>query len=67
MKYEGRYNGRLRHNNSHVMYADMILNFSTTKKTHALPNCDGWIQQKEKIIHPGWSMFDQFGNIRRDV
>ena len=28
-------------------------------------NCDGWIQQKEQIILPGWSLFDQFGNLRR--
>ena len=30
-------------------------------------NCDGWIQKKEKIIHPGWSLYDQFGDLRRDV
>ena len=30
-------------------------------------NCDDWIQKKENIIHPGWSLFDQFGNLRRDV
>ena len=29
-------------------------------------NCDDWIQ-KDKIILPGWSLFDQFGGLRRDV
>ena len=30
-------------------------------------NCNGWIQHKEIIIHPGWSLFDMNGELRRDV
>ena len=30
-------------------------------------NCDGWIQMKDKILTPGWSLFDQHGNLRKDV
>ena len=30
-------------------------------------NCDGWIRKKEEIMNPGWSLFDQFGDLRRDI
>ena len=30
-------------------------------------NCDSWIQMKDKILTPGWSLFDQHGNLRKDV
>ena len=30
-------------------------------------NCDGWIQEKDNILNPGWTMFDQNGYLRRDV
>ena len=30
-------------------------------------NCDDWIQKKEEIMNNGWSLYDQFGNLRRDV
>ena len=30
-------------------------------------NCEDWIQDKEKILNPGWSLFDQNGDLRRDV
>jgi hypothetical protein len=30
-------------------------------------NCDDWIVFKDKILYPGWSLFDQNGDLRRDV
>ena len=30
-------------------------------------NCDSLIQMKNEILYPGWSLFDQQGNLRRDV
>ena len=30
-------------------------------------NCDDWIQEKDKILNPGWTMFDLNGYLRRDV
>ena len=30
-------------------------------------NCDDWIEFKDKIIYPGWSLFDQNGDLRRDI
>ena len=30
-------------------------------------NCEDWIQKKEEIMNPGWSLYDQQGNLRRDV
>ena len=30
-------------------------------------NCDDWIQQKEMVITPGWTMFDVNGALRYDV
>ena len=30
-------------------------------------NCEDWIKHKEKIITPGWSLFDHNGALRRDV
>ena len=30
-------------------------------------NCEDWIKHKEKIITPGWSLFDNNGELRKDV
>lgn len=30
-------------------------------------NCDGWIQEKQNIMNPGWSLYDNFGQLRRDI
>ena len=30
-------------------------------------NCDGWIQEKDRIMTPGWSLLDQNGDLRRDI
>ena len=30
-------------------------------------NCDGWIQHKEKILTPGWSLHDQNGVLKRNI
>lgn len=30
-------------------------------------NCDEWIKHKDKIMTPGWSLFNQNGDLRRDV
>lgn len=30
-------------------------------------NCDEWIQDKKKVLEKGWTLFDQNGDLRRDV
>ena len=30
-------------------------------------NCNSWIQRKEEILNVGWSMFNEFGDLKRDV
>ena len=30
-------------------------------------NCDAWISHKERVLTPGWSLFNQYGELRRDV
>ena len=30
-------------------------------------NCDSWIEKKDQIMTSGWSIFDQNGDLRRDV
>ena len=30
-------------------------------------NCESWIQHKDKVLTPGWTMFDQNGDLRSDV
>ena len=30
-------------------------------------NCEDWIQFKERVIAPGWSLFDHNGDLRADV
>ena len=30
-------------------------------------NCDGWIQKRDEIFDSGWSLYDKFGDLRRDV
>ena len=30
-------------------------------------NCDSWIGKKDQIMTPGWSIFDNNGDLRRDV
>ena len=30
-------------------------------------NCDGWIKHKERVVTPGWSIFDENGYLRTDV
>ena len=30
-------------------------------------NCDSWIQKKDRIMIPGWSLFGQNGDLRRDI
>ena len=30
-------------------------------------NCDGWIQRKEHILNPGWSLYDNWGQLRSDI
>ena len=30
-------------------------------------NCDDWIVFKDNILYPGWSLFDQNGDFRRDA
>ena len=30
-------------------------------------NCDGWIQRKNEIILPGWSLFDENGDLKQNV
>ena len=30
-------------------------------------NCDGWIKNKENIKNPGWSLCDNFGQLRQDI
>ena len=30
-------------------------------------NCDSWIQRKENILDGGWSLYDKYGDLRRDV
>ena len=30
-------------------------------------NCDEWIQDKEKVLGKDWTLFDQNGDLRKDV
>ena len=30
-------------------------------------NCDGWIQRKNEILLPGWSLFDENGDLNQNV
>ena len=30
-------------------------------------NCDEWIQDKTQVLKKDWTLFDQIGDLRRDV
>jgi hypothetical protein len=34
---------------------------------HEVQNCDSWMERKDEILTPGWSIFDQNGDLRQDV
>ena len=36
-------------------------------KTFFCLNCEDWIQCKERVYEPGWSLFDEHGYLRRDI
>ena len=45
----------------------IVTHFIQNQKVHFCLNCEDWVKDKSKVLDINWSLFDDKGNLRKDV